>query len=219
MISLAFGPERRRLLRTVSTACAAATILIGLQAAPARAQDFGGIVGGYCAIDGDWVQVSQSGGAAGGEFSGGVWRIPENGFVDSQSQPLDGQPRTIRLGASASCNAPHRISLTSDGGLRLSSGTAAPAGFSAVRPMRYVAHWTTLDAGVSGDAPPHGPELVVVTTNGNHDEQEYLVDSHGVPGDDKRFDLELGFAPGAGGDRLLAGTYTDTVTVTISPLS
>lgn len=210
-----------RSLRVPILSALLSVMATGLQPVSADAQDFGGVVGGFCSIESDWTQVSQSGGAGGGEFSGGVWRIPEAGFVDSQSQSLGAgaEPRAIRIATSGSCNAPHRITLTSDnGGLQMNSATPVPPGFSNVRPMTYEAHWSSLDAGMGGDGAPFGPAVQVTTSHTSSAARDYLINGQPIPGVDRRFDLVLGFAPGTSGQRLLAGTYTDTVTVTISPV-
>ncbi|MBI1405002.1 MAG: hypothetical protein GC145_02625 [Caulobacter sp.] len=196
----------------------AAVTALGLAAAAtaASAQESVTLAGSaekVCTLPDSWAFVSGAAGASGSQFSGTTWTIPESAFAAADSTAVIGSEYAIRIRGAGFCNTSHTISLTSsNGGLTTGSpAAAAPAGFSKRRVIKYQAYWSN---GSGGNTGPN------VTLNASTPNQQtvgtYTVSGALPPPGNRNFDIRLGMARGALSGPLLAGDYSDTVTVTLS---
>ncbi|MBB4082327.1 hypothetical protein [Brevundimonas lenta] len=202
---------------TIGLITAIATVAV---ASSALAQDpqnvtVSGVAEKICTLPASWAFVSGAAGAAGSQFSGNTWTIPETAFADGSSQAVTGSEYAIRIRGTGSCNASHTIRLQSSrGGLRAGDVSApVPAGFANGRPIRYEAYWS---GGVGGGA--FGPQtaLTASTPGQQSNLTNYVVSGSLAPPGVRTFDLRLGMNRGALAAPLVAGVYSDTVTVTIT---
>ena len=184
----------------------------------AHAQDQGVAVGGEveasCTLPDTWAFVSQGGGASGSDFSGSTWAIPAAAFAGSNGVAVSGAEYAIRIRGTGFCNTSHTIRLQSSrGGLVTGDPTTpAPAGFTKRRPMKYDAYWSNGAGGSYGPAVSYTP-----TTPGQLSSVgTFTVSGSLAPPGNRGFDIRLGLARPVVAAPMLAGAYSDTVTVTIA---
>ena len=190
-----------------------------LAPAPAQADDtsFDADDPASCALPDSWAAAASFGGVDAGSYGGGVWTIPETFIADGEAIAVTGGEIAILLRGEGGCNTSHTITLTSsNGGLR--ADTEAPAGFADRLAMRYDAYWSTAvgfgdatgvrGAGITNFSP---------VNPGDSTTQNYLTTEHTAPGL-AYFDLRLAVDRTSLGGPLIAGDYSDTITVTLNPL-
>jgi hypothetical protein len=200
----------------ITTTVAVAALILGV-AGTAAAQSpqsvtVGGSAPAICQLPVNWSFVSGAAGANGSQFAGQVWTIPEAALADNSPAAAE---YAIRVRGTGFCNASHTITVQSArGGLTAgATGSAAPTGFANRRPLRYEAYWS--DAGSNA----YGPKAMISTATipGQSATANYVVSGTLAPPGDRTFDVRIGMARPALGRPLIAGEYSDTLTVTLSP--
>lgn len=196
-----------------------ATLLAAAAPASAESVVVGGNAAAICTLPGTWATRTSIGGAV-GTFSGTTWTIPTTSFSQSTGQPNITSELALRITGQGFCNTLHTIRISSaNGALKNTSMSTAPSGFSITRQVKYDAHWAN-DL-LTGTTRRVGPGIVdwIPTGAGQFREATWTA-ANGVPGD-LFFDLRLSIrrVDGAADTPLVAGNYSDTVTVTLSPSS
>ncbi len=171
-----------------------------------------------CTLPAAWSFVSQNGGAASSGFSGTTWTIPSSALANNVSNAVTGDDFAIRVRGTGFCNASHTIQLRSSRGGLVAGDPAAPAptGFAKRRSMTYAAHWS--GNGGPDSRNPFGPSADFEPTTAGQQSlpANYMVSGALAPPGNRIFDIRLGMRRGALTTPLIAGSYTDTVTVTIT---
>lgn len=179
-----------------------------------------------CQLPDTWryVSAAHTGGSS-GDFNAGsrTWTIPPALVSGPGGMAVGGQEVAIRIRGESFCNSAHTITLQSQNG-GLVADVAAPPGFANRRVMRYSAHWSNAAAG-SNTAPSsiyggtsRGVDNFTPATPGASLTRSFTVTNTVAPPGYRPFDIRLSM-PGAAGQLptapLVAGTYSDTITVTI----
>jgi hypothetical protein len=178
-----------------------------------------GLAEGSCSLPDTWVFVTQTGGVSPSQFSGRTWTIPSDAFADGSSQAVVSDEYSIRIRGLAFCNTSHSILLSSTrGGLKsgATSSSPPPAGFANRRAMTYEAQWSTQPVGssaVGGLGPlaslsPTGPAQASIT--------DYVVGPSLPPPGVRGFDVRMALQRDAIAQPLVAGAYSDTLTITLA---
>jgi hypothetical protein len=171
-----------------------------------------------CTLPTSWSVNSSTGGGSAGQFTGTTWNIPASQFASANGSAVTtGGEIAIRLRGAGVCNTSHTISVESSrGGLTAGNpAEAAPSGFANRRPMTYEAYWVA--SGSSSSTVPLGPRAkLVANMPGSTPPVSYTVSSTLAPPGNRSFDLRIGMPRDAVGVPLIAGTYSDTVTVTLA---
>lgn len=208
--------------KILMTAAATAVVLLG--AGAALAQDQSVVVEGtapaICSLPNSWAFVSGAAGASGGTFSGTTWTIPEGVLAGPESFATTGGEYAIRIRGAGFCNTSHTINLRSqNGGLVAGDPTTPPpGGFAKRRALTYEAYWS--DGGAGASTVRFGPRAIMTaTTPAQEANASYVVSGSLAPPGHRAFDLRIGMNRGALAAPLIAGDYTDTVIVTLSPTS
>jgi hypothetical protein len=207
-------------MKTIISLITAGAVLASAGAAFAvdPAVNVSGNAPGVCTLPDTWTFVTGLNGGASGQFSGHTWTIPESALV-SNGDTIEGQESAIRIRGNGFCNVSHTIQLqSSNGGLK--ADTPAPAGFTDARPMSYEAQWSTAPVG-STSRGPFGPQATLDPTAPGQMSAPavYNVGPSLAPPGARAFDIRMGMQRPLGSLPLIAGHYTDTVTVTLSPTS
>lgn len=171
-----------------------------------------------CTLPATWSFVSQNGGASSSGFSGTTWTIPTAALANNVSNAVSGAEYAIRIRGTGFCNASHTIQLESSrGGLVAGDpAAAAPAGFSNRRNMAYSAHWS--GNGGPDNRNPFGPAAAFepIAAGEQSLPANYIVSGALAPPGNRSFDIRLGMQRGVLTTPLIAGNYSDAVTVTIA---
>lgn len=169
-----------------------------------------------CTLPGSWSVESTFNGATG--FGGSTWNIPSSALATADGMAVSGGEYALRVRGVGFCNASHTIQLQSSrGGLVVGDpSTSPPAGFANRRNMKYEAHWS--GGGGPGTRTPFGPATgFTPTTPGQlSNAANYQVSGALAPPGNRTFDVRMGLQRGALATPLIAGDYSDTVTVTIA---
>ena len=171
-----------------------------------------------CALPNTWTVNSTTSGANAGQFSGTTWTIPESQFATSSAMAFQGGEIAIRLRGQGICNTSHTIQVASArGGLTAGDATVAPpSGFTNRRAIRYEAYWVA--SGQSSSTVALGPKAVLnASAPGAGPAVPYVVSSALAPPGNRSFDIRIGMPRGPLSAPMLAGDYSDTVTVTLAP--
>jgi hypothetical protein len=204
----------------ISVASAALVLSAGVAAAQTTPAvvSLNGSAERACTLPPSWSFVSQNGGASGANFTGTTWTIPAAAFADATSNAAIGAEYAIRVRGTGFCNASHTIRLQSSrGGLVAGDpAVAAPSGFTKRRAMTYGAHWS--GAGGPDNRNPFGPSVEFTPASAGQQSApaNYVVSGSLAPPGNRIFDIRLGMQRGALASPLIAGTYSDSVTVTIA---
>lgn len=190
----------------------------------AVAQDQNVVVEGnapaICTLPNSWAFVSGAAGASAGTFNGTTWTIPQSVLAGPEAFATTGGEYAIRIRGTGFCNTSHTINLRSqNGGLVAGDpGTPAPGGFAKRRALSYEAYWS--DGGNGSATVRFGPRAsMTATTPAQETTASFVVSGTLAPPGNRAFDLRIGMNRGALAAPLIAGDYTDTVTVTLSPTS
>jgi hypothetical protein len=192
-------------------------------AAAAQSTPVGGTVEKVCTLPAAWAFHSSTTGASAGQISGNTWNIPQAQLASASGAPVVGGELAIRLRGTGFCNTSHTIRVSSArGGLASDSADAPsyqlPAGFADRRPVRYEAYWVA--SGVSSSTVALGPKAdVTASVAAASNVANYQVGVGLAPPGNRSFDLRIGVLRSAMATPLIAGDYSDTVTVTLSPTS
>lgn len=171
-----------------------------------------------CALPNTWSVNSTTSGASAAQFSGTTWTIPSSQFATASATAVSGAEIAIRLRGQGICNTSHTIQVASArGGLTAGDAEAAPpAGFTNRRAIRYEAYWVA--SGQSSSTVALGPKAVLnASAPGSGPAVPYVVSSALAPPGNRSFDIRIGMPRGAISAPMLAGDYSDTVTVTLAP--
>ena len=205
-------------MNCISLAAGAALMVF---AAPAFAESInvGGTAATICRLPNEWSTRTSVGGAI-GTFAGTTWTIPTASFSQANGQPNIAGEIALRISGPAFCNSLHTIQISSaNGGLRNTTMAQAPANFSNIREVKYDAHWA--NNGLTGTARRIGPGIVDWIPSGPGQSKTAIWNAaNGIPGV-SYFDLRLSVRRRDGDlDKpLVAGDYSDIVTVTLTPSS
>lgn len=169
----------------------------------------------YCTLPSSWSFSAGSGGGTAGQFSGTTWNIPEALLSDAQGQPAVGSDTGLRIAGIGSCNASHSIRLQSArGGLVTGTpGDAAPNGFTRRRQVRYDAFWS------NGGSVTFGPSVNNFNPSSAGQQSNvanFVVGVGQAPPGNREFHFRALFNRPANGTPMLAGAYSDNVTITIT---
>jgi len=161
----------------------------------------------FCSLPSTWQVASSTNNVTASQFSGHTWSIPGSLFADTAGNAVQSTAEVaIRVRGQAACNTTHTITVTSaNGGLKaVAAGSTPPNGFETKRRMTYNANWRDQNWGVFNFIP---------TSEG--DSTTY---NHGatVPPGNRQFDVRMGLLRDPTNAPMLAGTYTDQLTITIS---
>lgn len=207
-------------MKTIMRLTAAAAVL--LSAGVAVAQEDVEVTGNSpvrCELPEAWTFVSANGGANASGFGGTTWTIPPAALADATATPATGLEYAIRIRGQGFCNVSHRIQLSSQkGGLAGGApGEAPPPGFANRRTMSYEAQWSTAPLGDSGRG-AFGPSVsfTPATAGAVSSPAVYTVSNTLAPPGSRAFDLRMGLQRGPMAGPLLAGAYSDQLTVTLS---
>jgi hypothetical protein len=201
----------RTVTKAVSGALAAG---LALFAAPVAAQTSGsqeveiiGTAEAFCSLPSSWEVASSTNTVTFSQFSGRTWSIPRSLLANDTGMGIVSNDEVaIRVRGKGTCNTTHTITVTSaNGGLARVDSTAAPTGFQRLRKMRYDAHWR--------DQPTWGVTNFVPSAPGASQVYDHLSR---VPPGEREFDIRMGLLRDGTAGPMVAGTYTDQVTVTIS---
>ncbi|MDO9337894.1 MAG: hypothetical protein Q7T61_15975 [Caulobacter sp.] len=170
----------------------------------------------FCTLPDTWSASAPSGGAATGQFTGMTWTIPEALLSDAQGQPVVGSDFGMRIVGVGHCNASHTIQLTSARGGLVTGvpGAATPDNFSRRRNIRYDAYWS-----LSGGSAVFGANVnnFNPTSPGQPSNvANFQVGPGQAPPGERQFHLRVGLQRPAGAAPLLAGAYSDNLTITIT---
>lgn len=214
--------SRGSVMRTFIGTMAAAMLVAGAASAASSPASInvGGTAAAVCSLPSTFTFSNNTGGDA-GTFSGTVWQIPSNSIANANGAPVGGSEIAVRITGPGFCNTPHKIEVSSENGaLRRDGMTTAPAGFAIKRPVKYDAHWA--DGSQSSFARRYGPGVFDWTPPAEHSGTWVEWRPNGVvslPGA-RPFDVRLAVLRGDGVTApLVAGAYSDTVTITLTPLS
>ena len=107
----------------------------------------------------------------------------------------------------AACNTTHIITLTSSNGGLAHGASAAnpPPGFTRSRRMRYDAHWMGQTSWGIQNWVPTAPGASIQYDHGVR-----------VPPGNREFDIRMGLLRDPTNSPMVAGTYTDQLTITIT---
>lgn len=182
-------------------------------ATPAVAQDSAsvdviGTAEAFCSLPSTWAVASTTNTVSASQFSGNTWTIPAGLLADTAGNAVNSTAEVaIRVRGPASCNTTHTITVTSSNGGLAHGASAAnpPAGFERKRRMTYNANWR--------DQSTWGVFNFVPSAPG--DSRTY---DHGakVPPGTRDFDVRMGLLRDPTNAPMLAGSYTDQLTITIS---
>lgn len=202
-------------MKTVIGLAATAAALALAPAASAENINLTGNAQAICSLPDAWETRTNIGGSL-GTFVGTTWTIPSTGFATAAGLPNVTGEIALRITGPAYCNTPHTISLTSANGFMTNTSAApVPNGFSNRRQVKYDAHWA--DDSLTGTARRVGPGIVdwIPTAPG---QSKQAVWAGAIPGQ-ANFDIRLSVrrTDGTPDVPLVAGDYSDTVTVTVSP--
>lgn len=209
-------------------AAGAAMVAAGQAAAQAPAPasvEVGGAAPAICTLPSSWSFVSGNSGANGAGFAGTTWTIPESAFADTSANAVTAPTDyAIRIRGAGFCNTSHRIELRSaNGGLVNAAVPTPPAGFSNHRSMSYQAHWLGVGTPTgSGSTGIQGPRVVVNANSPGSSPSagaNYVVSGTLAPPGARNFDLRLSLPRGPAALPMVAGNYSDSVTVTLSAAS
>jgi hypothetical protein len=200
-------------MKTFILAMAAATLaLVATPAAAQPAQDdttisIIGTAEAFCTLPDNWQFVSSSANVSASQFSGHTWTIPAELVADTSGNAVTSAAAVeIRIRGQAACNTTHIIRLTSaNGGLaQAASAGHPPAGFTRLRRMSYDANWRDTDWGIFNWIPSSAGDSITY--------------DHGarVPPGNHEFDIRMGLLREPTNSPMLAGSYTDQLTVTIT---
>ncbi len=218
-------------MKTIFSLAAGAIVLAAAGASAAQENVLvTGEAEAMCTLPDNWRYVSNSYGAApGGDFDSGsrTWNIPSSLVAGPDAQGVTGGEVAIRIRGESFCNTAHTISINSEKGGLVADAAAAP-GFANRREMRYSAYWSNAAVGSNtGPASPYGGgsraiENWAPATPGQSITRSFTIsDTVGPPGY-RPFDIRLSLPRAAGqlpAAPLLAGDYSDTITVTIGGVS
>ena len=209
---------RGPVMKTVIGLTASAALLTLAPAASAESINVGGTAAKICSLPDTWDTRTNIGGSL-GTWTGTAWNIPSAGFATSAGLPNITGEIALRISGPAYCNTPHTITLSSaNGGLTNTTVATAPDGFSVKRQVKYDAHWTAND-NLTGPSRRVGPGIIDwIPTGPGQSKVANFVGA--IPGQ-AFFDIRLSVrrTDGSSTVPLVAGAYSDTVTVTLSPNS
>lgn len=209
-------------MKTVFAISAAAALMAVSGAAVAEDQDV--VIQAnapvICSLPTTFAFHSSTAGASSGQFVGTTWNIPASQLAAANGSAVTAGEIAMRVrGTDGVCNTSHTIEVSSSrGGLTVAGdASSAPApGFAKRRPIVYEAYWVA--SGISSSTVPMGPKAVVnADIPGESGVASYVVSDSLAPPGNRSFDIRIGMNRGAMTTPLLAGTYSDTVTVTLSP--
>ena len=194
----------------MKTTIASIALLAALCAAGAASAqtDVGGTAEKYCTLPTTWLVPNVANGANSGQFTSStqIWAIPESLFIAAATAP--GGDTALRIRGKGSCNTSHTIQIRSTNGAIVTT-TTAPSGWTDRRRVRYDAFWNNAGAAMGPTASVSSPNLASGLAN------YVITPATPLPGE-RDFDIRMTV------DRdettpLVAGTYSDTFTVTLSP--
>ncbi len=181
-------------------------------ATPAMAQDTASvdIIGSaeaFCSLPSSWQFASSTTNVSASQFSGNTWTIPSALVADTAGNAVQSTAEVaIRVRGQAACNTTHTITMTSlNGGLvHGASSSNPPNGFERMRRMTYNANWRDKQWGIFNFVP-----------SAAGDSRTY---DHGsrIPPGIRDFDVRMGLLRDPTNAPMLAGTYTDQLTITIA---
>lgn len=176
----------------------------------------GGTAEKFCTLPDSWATANLSGGAATGQFSGTTWTIPESLLSDAQGQRVVGADTGLRIRGKGHCNASHTIRLQSArGGLVTGTpGDPTPDSFARRVAMRYDAQWSAGGSAVFGNGFVNNFNPTTAGQQSNIG--TFTVGVGQAPPGERDFDFRAIFTRTAGSPALLAGSYSDNVTITIA---
>lgn len=206
-------------MKSVLSLAAGVALMVAAVPVAAETINVGGTAASVCRLPDNWTARTSVGGAI-GTFTGTTWSIPTTSFSQANGQPNIAGEIALRISGPAFCNSLHTIRLTSaNGGLKNTAVDTPPANFSNIREVKYDAHWA--NDGLTGTTRRVGPGIVDwIPTGPNQSKTAVWTAANGIPGD-AYFDLRLSVRRRDGDlDKpLVAGNYSDTVTVTLTPSS
>ena len=207
-------------MKNIMRLTAAAAVLLGAGAAVAQENvELTGSSPGRCVLPDAWTFVSSNGGASAAGFDGSTWTIPPEVLANAAATPTAGVEFAIRIRGQGFCNVSHQIQLSSlKGGLVGGApGEAPPPGFANRRTMTYEAQWSTAPLGSSARG-AFGPSVSFTPTAAGAVSSPalYTVSNTLAPPGSRAFDLRMGMQRDPMAGPLLAGAYSDQLTVTLS---
>lgn len=210
---------RNNVMKTIMRLTAAAAVLLGAGVAVAQEDvEITGNSPGRCVLPETWTFVSANGGASAAGFGGTTWTIPPAALADGMATPATGPEYAIRIRGLGFCNISHRIQLSSlKGGLVGGTPGAPPPGFANRRAMSYEAQWSTAPLGDSGRG-AFGPQVSFTPAAAGAVSAPalYTVSNTLAPPGSRAFDLRMGLQRDPLAGPLVAGAYSDQLTVTLS---
>ena len=204
------GPPRMKsFILALAAATPAAVATPAAAQAPVQDDSMISIVGtaeAFCTLPDSWQFAASSSNVSASQFNGNVWTIPAALVADSSGNAVASTAQVeIRIRGQAACNTTHIITLRSaNGGLAYDAAGDPPAGFTRLRRMTYDANWRDTDWGIFNWIPSSAGDSI------SYD--------HGarVPPGSHEFDIRMGLLREPSNAPMVAGTYTDQLTVTIT---
>lgn len=199
----------------------AASAMVALAAGTAVAQENVELEGqspAICTLPDSWSFVTGFNGASSGTFSGTTWTIPSSVLAGPDAAPVSGGEYAIRIRGTGVCNVSHTIQLKSArGGLTADAASPPPPGFANRGSMRYEAQWSQFPLGSTSNG-AFGPQAGFTPTTAGQQSSPaaYVVSASLAPPGERAFDIRMGLQRPGGSQPLLAGAYSDQLTVTLS---
>ena len=180
-----------------------------------------------CTLPTSWNFVSAAGGAAGSQFSNGVWSIPASVLADNTATgTVTSTEYAIRVRGAAMCNTSFALQVTSQNGGLVNTSYAGdsppepPQGFTWKRKMTYNAHWQN-DTTPGTTTPPAqigatnwGVTNFIPQNAGNSKSYTHS----GAPPGIRNFDVRMGVIRDATSGPLLRGIYKDVIQIDLTAL-
>ena len=169
--------------------------------------DIIGTAEAFCSLPSTWQAVSSTNNVSLSQFNGHTWTIPGNLVANTAGNAVNSTAEVaIRVRGDAACNTTHTITLSSaNGGLKAQAASETPPdGFEYRRRMIYNANWMNETWGIFNWVP---------TSEGASTTYD-----HGarVPPGNHKFDVRMGLLRDPTNAPMLAGDYSDQLTITIA---
>lgn len=215
-------PQGGNAVKAIAASFAGFALLAAAGAASAQSPQgvaVGGTAAQVCYLPPSFTFSNDTGNGT-GQFSGNTWTIPSTSIANANGTAVAGEELAIRITGAGFCNTAHRIGVSvTNGGLRRNGQEAPPAGFANSRPVKIDAHWANPNA--SSYARRFGPGIWDFVPNqpfAGATQDWVATPANGVPGA-RPFDVRLAVLRPAASMPLVAGDYSELVTVTLTPRS
>lgn len=210
-------------MKTIATLAVGAIVVASAGAAAAQDITLMGEAEQVCELPDSWRFISANN-TVGGTFNAGanLWTIPSSLVTDASgmSAGSGGSDVAIRIRGESFCNTAHTIQLTSQNGGLVADAAATP-GFANRRVMKYDVYWSDGSGNAFGGS-SRTIQNFTPTSPGQSRTANYTITNAVPPPGYRSFDIRMGLqrnAPNIPAQPMVAGGYSDVITVTLTPVS